>query len=172
MDEATRGGLISAVQTEARRLDAAVLIAGVTTLDNVVARAMAPWRFTTWTLSLFHSHGSRPAALGLFSLVSLDMADRRHEFALRIALGASREKVVHSVLVSIARRIIPGLLLGVIASAVGTQTLRALLFGVELLDAATYSVVVLLITCVTMLAAYVPARRAALVNPLTLLRRG
>jgi ABC-type lipoprotein release transport system permease subunit len=53
---------------------------------------------------------------------------------------------------------------------VGTQTLRALLFGVELLDAATYGVVVLLITCVTILAAYVPARRAALVDPLTLFR--
>jgi hypothetical protein len=164
--------LISAVQTEARRLDAGVLIAGVTTLDNVVARAMAPWRFTTWTLSLFAAMAVGLSALGLFSLVSLDMADRRHELALRIALGASREKVVRSVLVSIARRIIPGLLLGVIASAVGTQTLRALLFGVELLDAATYSVVVLLITCVTILAAYVPARRAALVDPLTLFRRG
>ena len=164
--------LISAVQAEARRLDAGVLIAGVTTLDNVVARATAPWRFTTWTLSLFAAMAVGLSALGLFSLVSLDMADRRHEFALRIALGASREKVVRSVLVSIATRIIPGLLLGVIASAVGTQTLRALLFGVELLDAATYSVVVLLITCVTILAAYVPARRAALVDPLTLFRRG
>jgi ABC-type lipoprotein release transport system permease subunit len=76
------------------------------------------------------------------------------------------------VLVSVARRIIPGLLLGVIASAVGTQALRALLFGVELLDAGTYGVVVLLIMCVAVLAAYVPARRAALVDPLTLVRRG
>ena len=82
--------------------------------------------------SLFAAMAVGLSALGLFSLVSLDMADRRHDFALRIALGASRETVVRSVLVSIARRIMPGLLLGVIASAVGTQTLRALLFGVEL----------------------------------------
>jgi ABC-type antimicrobial peptide transport system permease subunit len=160
------------VQAEARHLDAGVLIAGVTTLESVVAQAMAPWRFTMWTLSLFAAMAVGLSALGLFSLVSLDMADRRHDFALRLALGASREKVVRSVLVSIARRIMPGLLLGVIASVVGTQTLHALLFGVELLDAATYGVVVLLITCVTILAAYVPARRAALVDPLTLLRRG
>ncbi len=164
--------LISAVQAEARRLDARVLIDGVTTLDAVVARATAPWRFTTWTLSLFAAMAFGLSALGLFSLVSLDVADRRHEFALRIALGASREKVVRSVLVSIATRIVPGLLLGVIAAAAGTQTLRALLFGVEVLDAATYVVVVLLITCVTVLAAYVPARRAALVDPLTLFKRG
>jgi ABC-type antimicrobial peptide transport system permease subunit len=96
------------------------------------------------------------------------MADRRHEFAL----GASGEKTVRSVLVSIATRIIPGLLLGIIASAAGTQTLRALLFGVEVLDAPTYGIVALLITGVTVLAAYVPARRAALVDPLTLFRRG
>ncbi len=164
--------LISAVQAEARRLDAGVLIDGVTTLDDVVARATAPWRFTTWTLSLFAAMAFGLSALGLFSLVSLDVADRRHEFALRVALGASREKIVRSVLVSIATRIVPGLLLGVIASAAGTQTLRALLFGVELLDAATYGVVVFLITCVTVLAAYVPARRAAVVDPVALFRRG
>ena len=90
---------------------------------------------------------------------------------MRIALGASREKVVGSVLVSIATRVIPGVLLGIIASAAGTQTLRALLFGVQGLDAVTYGVVVLLITCVTVVAAYLPARRAALVDPLTLFRR-
>jgi len=137
------------VHTEARRLDSSVLIDGVTTLDNVVARATAPWRFTTWTLGLFAAMAFGLSALGLFSLVSLDVADRRHEFALRIALGASGEKVVRSVLVSIVARIIPGLLLGVIAPAAATQTFRALLFGVELLDAATYGVVVVLITCVT-----------------------
>ncbi|MGH9310591.1 MAG: ABC transporter permease [Vicinamibacterales bacterium] len=164
--------LISAVQAEARRLDPGVLIDGVTTLDNVVARATAPWRFTTWTLSLFAIMAFGLSALGLFSLVSLDVADRRHEFALRIALGATREKVVRLVLVSLAKRIVPGLLLGVVASAAGTQTLRALLFGVEAVDAATYAVVVLLIMCVTAVAASVPARRAALIDPLMLFRHG
>jgi predicted permease len=164
--------LISAVQAEARRLGPGVLIDGITTLDSVVARVTAPWRFTTWTLSLFAAMAFGLSALGLFSLVSLDVADRRYEFALRVALGASREQVVGSVLVSIATRVIPGLLLGVIAAAAGTQTLRALLFGVQALDAATYGVVVLLITGVTVLAAYVPARRAALADPLTLFRRG
>ena len=164
--------LISAAQAEARRLDPGVLIDRITTLDNVVARATAPWRFTTWTLSLFAAMALGLSALGLFSLVSLDVTDRQHEFALRIALGASNEKVVRSVLVSIAARVIPGLLIGVVAAAAGSRTLRALLFGVEGLDAATYGVVVLLIMCVTVLAAYVPARRVALVDPLTLLRRG
>jgi ABC-type antimicrobial peptide transport system permease subunit len=102
----------------------------------------------------------------------LDVADRRHEFALRMALGASPEKVVRSVLGSMVSRMIPGLLLGVAASAAGTRALRGLLFGVEVLDPATYGAVVLLISCVTVLAAYVPARRAALVDPLTLFRRG
>ena len=164
--------LMSAVQAEARRLDQTVLIDGVTTLDSVVAWATAPWRFTTWTLSLFAAMAFGLSALGLFSIVSLDVADRRHEFALRIALGASSEKVVRSVLSSMVSRMIPGLLLGVVASAAGTQTLRALMFGVEVLDAATYGVVVLLITCVTVLAAYLPARRAALADPLTLFKRG
>jgi ABC-type antimicrobial peptide transport system permease subunit len=148
-----------------------VLIDGISTLDNVVAQATAPWRFTTWTLSLFAAMACGLSALGLFSIVSLDVADRRHEFALRVALGASRERVVRSVLVSLAIRIMPGMLLGIIASIAGTQTLRALLFGVEVLDATTYGVVILLITCVTVLAGYVPARRAAAVDPLTLFSR-
>ena len=162
--------LMSAVQAEARRLDQTVLIHGVTTLDSVVARATAPWRLTTWTLSLFAAIAFGLSALGLFSVVSLDVADRRHEFGLRMALGASKEELVRSVLVSIASRVIPGLLLGVVASVAGTQTLRALLFGVELLDAVTYGGVVLLITCMTFLAAYMPARRAALADPLATLR--
>jgi predicted permease len=164
--------VISAVQAEARRLDPGVLIDGVTTLDNVVAQRTAPWRFTTSVLILFAAMASGLSALGLFSLVSLDVADRRHELALRIALGASRERIVRSVLGSIATPIMAGVLLGVIASAAGTRALHALMFGVEALDAATYGMVVLLIACVTILAAYVPARRAALVDPLTLVRRG
>jgi predicted permease len=163
--------LLSAVQAEARRLDQNVLIDGVTTLDSVVARATAPWRFTMWTLSLFAAMAFSLCALGLFSMVSLDVADRRHEFALRIALGASSEHVVRAVLGSMVSRMIPGLLFGILASVAGTQTLRALLFGVEMLDATTYGVVVLLIACVAFLAAYVPARRGALVDPLTLFRR-
>ena len=163
--------LISAVQGEARRLDSGVLIDGVTTLDNVVARATAPWRFTTWTLSLFAVMAFGLSALGLFSLVSLEVSDRRHEFALRMALGASGERIVRSVLVSAATRLIPGLLVGIIASVAGTQTLRALLFGVQVLDAVTYGMVLLLVTGVTIVAAYVPARRAALVDPATLFKR-
>jgi predicted permease len=164
--------LIAAVQAEARRLDPSVLIDGVTTLDDVVARATTPWRFTTLTLSLVAVMAFGLSVQGLFSLVSLDVADRRHEFAVRLALGASGERVVRSVLVSMAARLIPGLLLGILASAAAAQTLRALLFGVEVLDVATYGAVMLLITCVMILAAYVPARRAALVDPLTLFRRG
>ncbi len=164
--------LLSAVQAEARRIDPGVLIAGVTTLDAVVARATAPWRFTMWTLTLFAAMAFGLAALGLVSVVGLDVADRRQEFAVRIALGASGERIVRSVLASIAARVMPGLLLGVIASAVGTQTLRALLYGVDVMDATTYGVAILLIACVTILAAYVPARRAAVVDPLALFRRG
>jgi putative ABC transport system permease protein len=160
-----------AVQAEARRLDPRVLIDRLTTMDAIVSRAVAPWRFSVWMFTLFAVLAFVLATVGLFSLASLDVAHRRNEFAVRLALGARRGDVRRSVLVSALRRVVLGLTLGVLTAVAGTRAIRHILFGVDLLDPTTYLAVILLVIAVVTSASWLPARRAADVDPLALLRR-
>ena len=97
------------------------------------------------------------------------VAERRHEFAVRLALGAQRAAIVRPVLLVAATRTLAGIALGVIAAIAATRGIRSLLFGVGPLDATTYGAVIALVLVVVTLASYLPARRAAAINPLTLL---
>jgi putative ABC transport system permease protein len=161
----------AAVQTEARRLDPRVLIDRLTTMDAIVWRAVAPWRFSVWMFTLFAVLAFVLATVGLVSLVSLDIAHRRHEFAVRVALGAQREDVRRSVLRSALWRVVPGVALGVLTAVVGTRAIRHSLFGVELLDPTTYLAVIALVFAVVTVVSWLPAHRAASIDPLSLLRR-
>ena len=162
--------IAAAVQAEARRLDPRVVIDQVTTMDAIVSRAVAPWRFSVWMFTLFAVLAFVLAAVGLFSLVSLDVAHRRHEFAVRLALGAQRRDVRHTVLLSAFWRILPGLTSGVMAAVVGTRAVRHILFRVSPLDLLTYLAVVILVVAVVIAASWLPAQRASGTDPLSLLR--
>jgi putative ABC transport system permease protein len=160
----------AAVQAEARRLDPFVVINSVTTMDAIVSRAIAPWRFSMWSFTLFAVLAFALATVGLFSLVTLDVARRRHEFAIRLALGAQRADLSRLVLRSSLGRVVPGVALGVFAALTSTRAIRHILFGVELLDSPTYAAVVLLVLAVVTAASWLPAYRASGVDPLPLLR--
>jgi predicted permease len=159
-----------AIQAEARRLDPHVVIDRLTTMDAIVGRAIAPWRFSVWMLTVFAVLAFTLATVGLFSLVSLDVAQRRHEFAVRLALGARRPDIVRPVLLLAGGRTLAGIALGVIAAIAATRGIRSMLFGVGRLDVTTYGSVIALVLVVVTLASYVPARRAAEIDPLALLR--
>jgi putative ABC transport system permease protein len=111
------------------------------------------------------------ATVGLFSLVSLDVAQRRHEFAVRLAVGAQRGDVRRSVLISAIWRVVPGVAFGVLAAVLGTRAIRHILFGVEAIDLTTYCAVIVLVFAVVTAASWLPAHRAAGIDPLVLLRR-
>ncbi len=160
----------AAVRAEARRLDPRVVIDRLTTMDAVVSRAVAPWRFSVWMFTLFAVLAFALATVGLVSLVSLDVAQRRHELAVRLALGAQRGDIRQSVLLSALWRVVPAVTFGVLAALVGTRAIRHILFGVELLDPTTYVAVIVLVCAVATAASWLPARRAAGVDPLVLLR--
>lgn len=164
-------GLAAAVQAEARRLDPQVLVDGVTTMDAVVTRAMAPWRFSMWAFTVFAAFAFALATVGLFSMVSLDVANRRQEFAVRLALGAERGHVLRSVLFRAGGRAAAGAAVGVFLAVVSTQAIDAILFGVSALDPRTYAGVIGVVLTVVTVASYIPARRASLTDPLPLLRR-
>jgi putative ABC transport system permease protein len=127
--------------------------------------------FSLWMFTLFAAFAFMLATVGLFSLVSLDVAQRRHEFAVRLALGAQRADVLRSVFLAAGRRALPGVAFGLLTAIVGTRGIRSLLFGIDAVDTTTYAAVVTLVLAVVAVASYLPARRAAEADPLAWLRR-
>lgn len=108
--------------------------------------------------------------MGLVSVVSLDVAHRRRELAVRLALGASRQAVLRDVLARAGWKVGIGIIVGLAGAVAATRAMRALLYDVEPLDAGTYAAVVVLVSAVVAVAAWAPARRAAGIDPMTLMR--
>ena len=161
----------AAIQTQARQRDPQALVSGIGMLEGVVNKEIAPWRFSAWVFALFGALAFALSMLGLFSVVSLDVANRRREFAIRMALGASGRQIAGGVFRSAGWRAGIGVAGGLLAATLAARSLEGLLFGVRILDALTYGTVVILVAVVVMVASYLPARRAALSDPLALLRR-
>jgi hypothetical protein len=159
----------TAVQAEAREHVRGV-VDGITTMDAVVARAMAPWRFSMWTFSSFAAITFLLATVGLVGVVSLDVVHRSREFAVRLAVGAERRDILARVFRSAGRRLLAGTAAGLLVAVVASQWLGSLLFDVDPLDGTTYGAVIGLVALVVAAAAYVPARRAAGIDPAVLFR--
>ena len=162
--------LAAPLRAIARELDPAAIVDAVTTMDAVVGRAEAPWRLTMWMFVLFATLAFGLAALGLFSLVALDVAHRGREFAIRMALGASRAGILRGVLMRAGWRVLAGLAVGLTTAFAASRAIRGLLFGIAPNDGVTYAAVLAVVLIVVAAAAYVPARRAARTDPQSLLR--
>jgi putative ABC transport system permease protein len=161
----------AAIQTQARQRDPRALVSGISMIEDIVSKEIAPWRFSAWVFALFAALAFTLSMLGLFSVVSLDVANRRQEFAIRIAMGATPRQVVGGVFRSAGTRAAIGIAGGLALAAVATRSLAGLLFGVGLEDYVTYATVTTLVAMVVLVAAYLPARRAGASDPLALLRQ-
>jgi hypothetical protein len=163
--------LVSSVQIEARRLGPNATVDSIATLESIVSRAVAPWRFTSWILGLLASLAFLLTVVGLVSLVSLEVANRRHELAIRLTVGARTRDVLEAGLIPAVLHSLAGLAAGALSAFVLTKELRRLLFRVEPLDPIAWTAALTAVMVVVVLAAYLPARRAAHVDPLVLLRK-
>jgi ABC-type antimicrobial peptide transport system permease subunit len=141
-------------------------------MTAVVGRAEAPFRLTMWMFVLFAALAFGLSAVGLFSVVALEVAHRRREFAIRLALGAPGATIVRHVLLRAAWRVAGGLVLGFGAALAASRILRSLLFGIAPDDGATYGLVLAVVLTVVAVAAYLPARRAVQGDPHAILRQG
>ena len=159
------------VSALAREMDPRAVVDGVTSMEAVVRRAQAPWRLSVSLFLLFGGFAFGLAALGLFGLVALDVAHRRREFAVRLALGASRGAIVRGVLGRAGVRVAAGLAAGLLTALLVTRTMHSVLFEVVPADAVTYASVLAIVLVVVAVAAYVPARRAVRADPRELLKQ-
>jgi predicted permease len=161
---------VGAIRSALRGIDATVPLYGVTTLETQVDASLAQERLVTWLSSLFGLLAVVLAAIGLYGVVAFSVARRTREIGVRVALGAGHRDIVRLVLRQIAGVVGFGLLVGAVLAVTASRALGSLLYEVAATDALTYAGASTLLALVAALAAYLPARRAAKVDPVTALR--
>jgi putative ABC transport system permease protein len=142
----------------------------VASLDELRAGSFTPRRVNMLLLGAFATLGLILASVGIYGVVSYAVSQRTHEIGVRMALGAERGDVLKVVVGQGLRWVLMGAAIGVAASLGLTRFLQTLLFGVKPTDPATFIGVSLLLLAVAWLACYIPARRAARVDPMVALR--
>ena len=151
--------------------DSALLVEGVRTLEADAAQFVAPVRLMTLLLGAFAVAGVLLSALGVFGSMSYAVSQRAQELAVRSALGATRAHIRGVIFGSALRIVLAGLIAGAGATLLATRALETFLFGVGAADVRTIAAVGGMLTLVALAACYRPARTAAAVDPLPLLRR-
>jgi predicted permease len=160
--------------TEVRRtirdLDSQIAIPREQTLQDVVSEAVAPRRFVVSLAILLAGFATFLAALGLYGVISLSVAQRTQEIGIRMALGASHRSVLRMVVAKGLKLSIAGIAIGLACAIPLARLISTLLYGVRPTNPTTLVLVCIMLAGVTVLASYMPARRATKVDPLVALR--
>ena len=162
--------LAKAVRTAVHELDANVPIAKLATMERVVADSISQPRFYMLLLAAFAGVALLLAAVGIFGVISYAVAQRTREIGIRIALGAHENRVIGMVVRQAMTPAIIGVAIGVGAALVLSRTLTTLLFSLSPTDPPTFVTVAVVLALVALMASYIPARRAARVDPIVALR--
>ncbi|MCI0387295.1 MAG: ABC transporter permease [Acidobacteria bacterium] len=160
----------NAVRQAFRAVDKESPISNVQTLQKVLADSTARQRFGVWLLGLFASLALSLAGVGIYGVMSYSVAQRAQEIGVRMALGAGTGDVLKLVLWRGLTLTLPGIAIGLLAAFALTRLMKSLLFGVSATDPLTFAVIALLLAIVALVACWIPARRAAKVDPLVALR--
>ena len=158
------------VRAAIRNLDRALPISNVGTMEEMMSTARSRPRFLTLLLTLFSSLSLVLAALGIYGVISYAVAQRTNEIGIRMALGAQDSDVLRLIGASGAKLAFAGTILGAVGAFSLTRFLSGMLFGVSSLDPVTFAAMAGTLILVTLLACYIPARRASKVDPLVALR--
>jgi predicted lysophospholipase L1 biosynthesis ABC-type transport system permease subunit len=146
--------------------------ADILPLDRVIAgsESIRLRRFVLILLGSFAALAVTLAAVGLYGVMAYFVAERRREIGIRVALGATRQGIITEVLGEALRLSMMALIIGAFAAQIVTRLLSSMLFGIGSTDVVTYATVGALLTGVSLLASYLPARSAAQVDPIVALR--
>jgi ABC-type antimicrobial peptide transport system permease subunit len=158
------------VRRELAAMDPGIALANPATMDEAMSRSIASDRLMAILLGAFAVLALTLAAVGIFGVLAYMVEQRAHEMGIRLALGARREDVVRLVLAEAAPMVGIGVALGLGSAFVLARVLRTMFYEVAPGDPVTFAGVAVLLVTVAMVAALVPARRAARVDPLVALR--
>ncbi len=161
--------LITMIRNEVAQLDPLLPISSTSMVEKM-ALVLLPARVTASLFGLFGLLALALAAIGIYGVMSYSVSRRTHEIGVRMALGAQPSDVLKLAIKQGMILAVIGVVIGISASLVLTQSMKSLLFGVSATDPLAYAGVAALLMGVAMLACYIPARRATKINPMTALR--
>ncbi len=162
--------LLPALRARILAADKFTAITRVRTLEELVSASVAQPRFYALLLALFAGIALTLAVIGIYGVMAYTVSRRTHEIGIRMALGAEAGRIQRLVVGQGMLLVGVGVLLGLLAARLLTRVLGDLLFGVKPTDPATFTLIALVLAGAALLACWVPARRAARVDPLTALR--
>jgi putative ABC transport system permease protein len=162
--------LTRSVKAEIWRLDKDEPVTHVAVMSQLVADSIAPWRFEAVLMTVFGAFALLLAGVGFYGVLSYWVAQRTHEMGIRLALGAERGDVLRLVIGQGLALAAGGAGLGIAGSLGLTRFVSTLLIGVSPTDPATFAVVTLILGGLSVMASYIPARRATKVDPMVALR--
>ena len=162
--------LMKSITAAVSSVDPDMPLAGMRTVDDIISESLAIDRFSVVLFASFGVLGLLLAAVGIYGVMAFAVAQRTHEFGVRMALGAQRSRVIRLVLKEGTILAISGTLIGLGGAYLVGRAMRSTLYGVDALDVRAFTGVSLLLLAAALLACWFPAWRASRVEPLEALR--
>jgi putative ABC transport system permease protein len=162
--------LAASARNEIHSIDPAIPVSSLRTMDEVFSESVVQQRFSMLLVGLFGSLALVLAAIGIYGVMSYTVTQRKHEIAVRMALGARRSQVWQLILKEGLMLASLGVCIGVAGAFALTRLMSSLLFEVKPTDLGTFAAVSVLLILIALIACVVPARRATRVDPLVALR--
>jgi putative ABC transport system permease protein len=162
--------LVSPIKKQIASLDADQAVAEVATMEENIGESLAPRRLTMLLLGVFAGLALCLASIGLYGVMALSVTQRTRELGIRMALGAARSEIFRLVLGQGMILVSVGIGLGLIGAIAASRALSSLLYSVGALDFPALAIAIASLAFVSLLACWLPARRATLVDPIQALR--
>src|SRR4029078_6080103 len=156
--------IVGNIRAEVAKLDPELPLSKVSTIRQAMDRSLVTTRLTNWLLAGFAATALLLALTGIYGVMSLNVANRRNEFGIRLALGAQRSNVLRMMLGQGLRLAMVGVGVGLLVAVAFTRLGKGLLFGSSASDPLTFAAIALLLAGVAVLACWIPARRATKVD--------
>jgi putative ABC transport system permease protein len=162
-------GVSNAVQEQLRQVSG-LPVSSIRSMEEVVSRSISRQRFNVLLMSVFGASALLLAGIGIYGLMAYSVAQRTQEIGIRIALGAEAEQVRRMVVMQGMRLAIVGVIVGLVVAWWLALTMSSVLYEVQARDPVVFVVMPVVLTIVSLVAVWLPARRASSVNPLIALR--
>lgn len=162
--------LAKMIQNEVVQIDKDQPVVNIKTMENIFSESVAPRRFSMLLITLFAAIALVLSSVGIYSVIAYSVAQRRHELGIRMALGANARDVLRLILGQGFKLIAIGTAIGWAGAFILTRLLQSMLFNVSTTDPLVFLGISLTLISVALLASYIPARRAARVDPMVALR--
>jgi predicted permease len=162
--------LFETMRQAARQLNPENVLFGAATMEEIISDSLADRRFFMILLGVFAGLALLLASIGIYGVVSYVVGERTREIGIRMTLGAGRSEILRMILGRGGKLAAAGAVLGLAAAISLTRLLSSMLYGVGATDVATFTAVTALLALVALAACYMPARRAAKVDPIVALR--